>query len=109
MADEPMTKLKKSETQRQSLERLLAAERKFFEDRIGSEHEADEADIEKVHVQVQVALEHDAEGQDIDRRLGHRHACILRNVLRACRLPLSVGPRAGCSRSWCRRRPLLSA
>jgi hypothetical protein len=50
MADEPMTKLKKSETQRQSLERLLAAERKFFEDRIGSEHEADEADIEKVHV-----------------------------------------------------------
>ena len=33
--DEPMTKLKKRETQRQSLERLPAAERMVFEDRIG--------------------------------------------------------------------------
>jgi hypothetical protein len=33
--DEPMTKLKKREKKRQSLERLLAAERQFFEDRIG--------------------------------------------------------------------------
>ena len=32
--DEPMIKLKKREKKRQSLERLLAAERKFFEDRI---------------------------------------------------------------------------
>ncbi len=34
--DEPMTKLKKREKKRQSLERLLAAERKFFKDRMGS-------------------------------------------------------------------------
>jgi hypothetical protein len=33
--DEPMTKLKKREKKRQSLERLLASERKFFEDRMG--------------------------------------------------------------------------
>jgi hypothetical protein len=32
--DEVMTKLKKREKKRESLERLLAAERQFFEDRI---------------------------------------------------------------------------